>query len=86
MKSKQVIKLEKGCGKQLARKKWVIRNYKGPEDAHFKCGSKHPKKWGKNDLRVKHDRFYCSSCKMKIGRQLARERLNFLEEFYKNNG
>jgi len=28
--------MKKGCGKQLARKKWALKNYNG--SAHFMCG------------------------------------------------
>ena len=84
MDSDAMKKIKKGCGKQLARKKWALKNYGGSGDAHFMCGNKHPKSW-KNDGRVAFDRFYCDKCKMSMRNRTKKEWLMFLEDFYLKN-
>lgn len=84
MESNEIKKLKIGCKRQLGRKKWMIRNYKGSDDAHFLCGHKMPKDW-KKDKRNRYDRFYCDGCNRKIKKQIAKEKLEFLENHYSLN-
>ena len=65
----ELEKLQKGCGKQTARKDCVFKNYKGSPDDHIKCGDKYPKGYvdKRQDLE-KYPRFLCFSCKKKINK------------------